>query len=207
MLYQLWPTNIWVEHNFLSVDMLKSFHQAILPHIEKYNGVPEIFNKNITIPNLFLEQDESIQHFRKQVKDRLYGFLQVEGFINPEELEIEINVFPRKFVYGDRARPHTHRGIDYVGVFYVDLDVVDSNENTCDRDDGRLLLIDPIAQRSRGLNHNMLFQLQPVPNLFVIHPAYMFHESEMYKGNKDRILVVINARVKDRQQSNSFIPL
>lgn len=207
MLHQLWPTNIWVEHEFLPKGILSTFHQAILPHIDKYNGVPEIFNQQITIPNLFLEQNDSIQYFRQLVKDRLYKFLGVEGFIKPDELEIEINVFPRRFVYGDRARPHTHRGIDYVGVFYVDLDVVDSNENTCDRDDGRLLLIDPIAQRSRGLNHNMLFQLQPVPNLFVIHPAYMFHESEMYKGDKDRILVVINAKVKDRQQSNSFINL
>ena len=207
MLHQLWPTNIWVEHNFLPGNVLKTFHQAILPHIDKYNGVPEIFNQKITIPNLFLEEDDSIQYFRQLVKKRMYNFLKVEGFINPEDLDIEINVFPRRFNYGDRARPHTHRGIDYVGVFYVDLDVVDSNENTCDRDDGRLLLIDPISQRSRGLNHNMLFQLQPVPNLFLIHPAYMFHESEMYKGSKDRILVVINAKVKDRQQSNSFIKL
>jgi hypothetical protein len=207
MLHRLWPTNIWVEPNFLSDEKLKAFHQTVLPHIEKYNGVPEIFNKDITIPNLFLESDEPIQHFRQLVKTRLYEFLEIEGFINPEELDIEINVFPRKFVYGDRARPHTHRGIDYVGVFYVDLDVVDSDENTCDRDDGRLLLIDPIAQRSRGLNHQMLFQLKPIPNLFIIHPAYMFHESEMYKGNKDLILIVINARIKDRQQSNSFIKL
>lgn len=207
MLHRLWPTNIWAEHNFLTDDILKQFHRAILPHIDKYNGVPEIFNQEITIPNLFLEQGDSIQYFRQLVKSRLYSFLEVEGFINPQELEIEINVFPRRFVYGDRARPHTHRGIDYVGVFYVDLDVVDSNEDTCDRDDGRLLLIDPIAQRSRGLNHNMLFQLQPVPNLFIIHPAYMFHESEMYKGTKDRILVVMNARIKDRQQANSFIKL
>jgi len=207
MLHQLWPTNIWTEHNFLTDDILKQFHQAILPHIDKYNGVPEIFNQEITIPNLFLDPDDSIQYFRQLVKERMYYFLRVEGFIDPEELEIEINVFPRRFVYGDRARPHTHRGIDYVGVFYVDLDVVDSNEDTCDRDDGRLLLIDPIAQRSRGLNHNMLFQLKPVPNLFIIHPAYMFHESEMYKGTKDRILVVMNARIKDRQQANSFIKL
>lgn len=207
MLHQLWPTNIWTEHNFLPKELLASFHKAILSQIDRYNGVPEVFNQEITIPNLFLEQDDSIQYFRQLVKQRLYQFLKVEGFIDPEELEIEINVFPRRFVYGDRARPHTHRGIDYVGVFYVDLDVVDSNEDTCDRDDGRLLLIDPIAQRSRGLNHNMLFQLQPVPNLFIIHPAYMFHESEMYKGNKDRILVVLNARIKDRQQANSFIQL
>ena len=207
MLHQLWPTNIWAEHNFLPKELLASFHNAILPHIDRYNGVPEVFNQSITIPNLFLETDDSIQYFRQLVKQRLYQFLKVEGFIKPDELEIEINVFPRRFVYGDRARPHTHRGIDYVGVFYVDLDVVDSNDNTCDRDDGRLLMIDPIAQRSRGLNHNMLFQLQPVPNLFVIHPAYMFHESEMYKGDKDRILVVLNARVKDRQQSGSFILL
>lgn len=207
MLHRLWPSNIWVEHGFLEEDSLIGFHRAILPHIDKYNGVPEIFNKDISIPNLFLEKDPEIQKFRDKVKDRLYGFLHVEGFLDPQELEIEINVFPRRFTYGDRARPHTHRGVDYVGVFYVDLDVVDSNQDTCDKDDGRLLLIDPIAQRSRGLNHNMLFQVQPVPNLFIIHPSYMFHESEMYKGSKDRILVVLNARVKDRQQSGSFISL
>jgi hypothetical protein len=207
MLHQLWPTNIWVEHEFLSPQDLQNLHSTILPHIDKYNGVPEIFNANITIPNLFKETDEPIQKFRDLVKQRLYNFLAIEGFIKPEELDIEINVFPRRFNYGDRARPHTHRGIDYVGVFYVDLDVVDTNEETCDRDNGRFLLIDPIAQRSRGLNHNMLVQLMPVPNLFIIHPAYMFHESEMYKGQKDRILIVMNARIKDRQQSNSFINL
>lgn len=207
MLHQFWPTNIWIERDFLSAEDHKNLHAAILPQIDRYNGVPEIFNSNITIPNLFNESNESIQKFRALVKQRLYNFLNIEGFIKPEELDIEINVFPRRFVYGDRARPHTHRGIDYVGVFYVDLDVVDDGEETCDRDNGRLLLIDPIAQRSRGLNHNMLVQLIPAPNLFIIHPAYMFHESEMYKGQKDRILIVMNARIKDRQQSNSFIKL
>jgi len=207
MLHQFWPTNIWIERDFLSAEDHKNLHTAILPQIDRYNGVPEIFNADITIPNLFNEQDASIQKFRALVKQRLYNFLQTEGFIKPEELDIEINVFPRRFNYGDRARPHTHRGIDYVGVFYVDLDVMDNGEATCDRDNGRFLLIDPIAQRSRGLNHNMLVQLIPAPNLFIIHPAYIFHESEMYKGQKDRILIVMNARIKDRQQSNSFIKL
>lgn len=207
MLHQLWPTNLWVEYNFLTPELLDSFHKAVLPEIEKYNGVPEIFNKDIKIPNLFLEQHPAIQAFRTQVKDRLYGFLAAEGFIDAHSIEVEVNAFPRRFVYGDRARPHTHRGIDYVGVFYVDLESTDTNQQTCDKDDGRFLLIDPIAQRSRGLNHNMLVQLAPVPNLFIIHPAYLFHESEMYKGAKDRILIVVNAKVKDRQQYGSFIPL
>jgi hypothetical protein len=53
----------------------------------------------------------------------------------------------------------------------------------------------------------MLIQLMPKPRLLVMHPSYVFHESEMYKGNKDRILIVINAKVKDRQQADSFITI
>ena len=31
--------------------------------------------------------------------------------------------------------------------------------------------------------------------------------SEMYKGKKDRVFIVINAKVKDRQQADSFITI
>ena len=53
----------------------------------------------------------------------------------------------------------------------------------------------------------MLIQIQPKPKMLIIHPSYLFHESEMYKGKRDRVFIVINARVIDRQQANSFITL
>lgn len=207
MLHQLWPVNVWVENVDCSDGENQNLLNAVTPHIDKYNGVPEIFNKTVQIPNLFLENDTSIQDLRALFKDRLRCLMSAEGFLDVESVDVEVNAFPRRFLKGDRARPHTHRSIDYVGVYYIDLDVVDEGGDTNDRDDGRLLLIDPIAQRSRGLNHNMLVQIVPRPKLLVIHPAYLFHESEMYKGDRERILIVMNARVRDRQQANSFIPL
>jgi hypothetical protein len=203
-LLQLWPTNVWVEHVDIDDSAHNALHDAIKPYIDKFNGTPEIFDSSITIPNIFENPDDSIQDFRGFIRDRMNTFLRIEGFINPEDLSMEAVCFARRFKTGDRARPHTHRSVDYVGVYYLDLDVVDDGEDTADHDDGRLLLIDPIAQRSRGLNHSMCFQLRPEPKLLVIHPAYVFHESEMYKGEKDRDLLVINIKVLDRQQSGVF---
>lgn len=207
MIYQAWAVNFLVEEDFLTYEDNQELLEAVIPEIHKFDGVPEIFNKDIKIPNLFLEDKPIIQKFKAMIKNRLYQMLEAEAFIDPNSLEIQINAFPRRFVKGMRARPHTHRGIDYTCVYYIDLDVTDEGKNTCDNDDGRLLLIDPIAQRSRGLNHNMLIQLMPKPRLLVMHPSYIFHESEMYKGDKDRILIVMNAKIKDRQQADSFITL
>jgi hypothetical protein len=207
MIYKEWPVNLLIEEDFLTDEDNHELLKAVLPEIDKFDGIPEIFNKDIKIPNLFLEDKPIIQKFKTMVKNRLYQMLHAEGFIDPDSLEIQVNAFPRRFTKGMRARPHTHRGIDYTSVYYLDLEVTDKGNDTCDSDDGRLLLLDPIAQRSRGLNHNMLVSLIPKPRLFVMHPSYVFHESEMYKGNKDRILIVINAKVKDRQQADSFITI
>jgi hypothetical protein len=202
-LIQLWSTNIWIEHVGIDDSIHEELHNAVKPYIDKFNGTPEIFDSKIKIPNIFKDSNTFIQDFKSFIRSRMSDFLEAEGFIKPEELEIEAVCFARRFKKGDRAKPHTHRSVDYVAVYYLDLDVED-NGNTSDHDDGRFVMIDPIAQRSRGLNHNMCHQVQPVPKLLVIHPAYLFHESEMYKGNKDRDLLVINIKIKDRQQADEF---
>jgi hypothetical protein len=206
-LMQLWPTNVWAEYVGIDDDAHNTLHEAVKPYIDKFNGTPEIFDSSLKIPNIFADESPVIQEFRGFIRHRMEMFLEAEGFIKPQELSMEAVCFARRFKYGDRARPHTHRSVDYVGVYYLDLDVVDDGADTSDHDDGRLLLIDPIAQRSRGLNHSMCHQLIPVPKLLVIHPAYVFHESEMYKGVKDRDLLVINIKVLDRQQSGAFVGL
>lgn len=207
MIEQLWPTNVLIEHVEINDETHNALHGAVKPYIDQFNGTPEIFDSSIRIPNIFADETPVIQGFKEFFRDRLNSLLVAENFIKPEELEVEAVCFARRFYTGDRARPHTHRSIDYVGVYYLDLDVVDSGEDTSDHDDGRFIMIDPIAQRSRGLNHSMCHQLTPVPKLLVIHPAYLFHESEQYKGAKDRDLLVINARVLDRQQSGAFVKI
>ena len=58
-------------------------------------------------------------------------------------------------------------------------------------------MIDPIAARSRLLNHEMLHAIRPVPGLFVIHPAHIFHTSEINLGVEDTVALVTNLRVSD----------
>lgn len=206
MIYEAWKTNLLIEDAFLSNEEHDELTKVAMAQVHKYNGVPEIFNKDITIPNLLNEPDEIINKFRTKLKDRMYDMLVAEGFLKPEELDLDVNIFPRRFTKGDRARPHVHRNVDYVGVYYLDLDV-EEHFDVCDHDNGKLLLVDPISNRSRGLNHKMLEQIVPEPKLLVIHPSYVFHEAETYKGDKPRDLLVINMKVKDRQQYNSFVTL
>jgi hypothetical protein len=206
MIEQLWTVNIWNEIAPIDDKAHDELHRIALNHVDKFNGVPEIFGYTKQIPNLFEEEEVVIQSFKSLIRDRMNVMLSYEGFIDPENVELEVTAFPRRFFKGDRAKPHTHRSVDYVAVYYLDLDVED-NGDTSDHDDGRFILIDPISQRSRGLNHSMCKQLQPQRKSLIIHPSYLFHETEMYKGDKPRDMIVMNIRVLDRQQSGAFTTL
>lgn len=206
MLEELWSVKIWNEVVQIDDDAHDLLHATAISRVGNYNGEQEIFNKKARVDNLFGYNDPIIQDFRSFMNDRVRKYIASEGFIDSDELSIEVAAFPRRFVKGQRARPHTHRGVDYVAVYYLDLDV-ESSGDTQDQDNGRFILIDPVAQRSRGLNHHMTKQYSPQKKSLIIHPAYLFHETEMYKGDKPRDMIVMNIRVLDRQQSGEYLPL
>ena len=56
-------------------------------------------------------------------------------------------------------------------------------------------MIDPMAARSRLLNHNMLLPVSPLPGLFAMHPASIFHTTEPNIGSEDTIALVTNIKV------------
>lgn len=43
----------------------------------------------------------------------------------------------------------------------------------------------------------MLRAIRPVPGLLVIHPAHIFHTSEVNLGSEDTVALVTNIRVVD----------
>jgi predicted Rdx family selenoprotein len=209
MLHQLWPTNLWLEQNILSQEDIDELYKVAVAEVPKYNGVYEIHAPDMEVPNLFKEEHYPVvKKFKEIIKTKLYTYLSFEGFIDPAKLVIEINAFPRSFEKGFKAKPHTHREVEYVGVFYVQVDPFEANKSySADKEQGRLVLIDPIAQRAKGLNHNMLVQITPQPNMLLFHPAYLFHEAETNFSDKNTVAIAMNIRVKDRLQRNSFIAL
>ena len=201
-IFSLWATNILVE--VAPPEINEHFISEILAIGEEYESshpeahVPHYMRKSKeSAYNLLADDRGSCQTYKAMLKSRMIELAQAEGFINPEEVQFEAITSLRKFGAGEYAKPHNHRSVDYVAVLWLSLEITDfPNNNTHQKPAGnRLHIIDPIASRSRLLNHNMLFPVSPRVGTFLIHPASTFHTSEVNLGSEDTIALVTNIKI------------
>jgi hypothetical protein len=198
----LWPTNLLVEmrpdgisDTFLS-EMIAIGDEYEAMHPEAH--VPHYMRKSKEVAyNLLSDERPPCQIFKSILKSRMIQLAKAEGFIEPEKVLFEAITSLRRFSSGEYAKPHNHRSVDYVAVLWLSLEVTDfDNNNTHQKPAGnRLHIIDPIAARSRLLNHNMLFPVSPRAGMLVIHPASTFHTSEINLGSEDTIALVTNIKI------------
>jgi hypothetical protein len=198
IIQQHWPVNIFMENVDISDEENQELIRIGIEHSKEFKHIPDILDPNRKGYNL-LEVDHPVIHkFREYIKSRTLMMMHAEGFINPEKYEIEAVAAARQHEHGDRSKTHNHRGCDYVGVYYADLDVVNTpGEDNFRQPKGRLILTDPISQRSRALNHTMCLDLVPTPKFFIMHPAYLFHQSEPYLGQKTRYFFTVVIRIAE----------
>lgn len=199
MIHKLWPTNIWHE-DASNIFGSRDFEELI----EAGNSFEQQF-PSAHVPaamrnayehtyNLLSHESYSVQKFKRFLGKRMVEFAKEEGFLETPKFEAMGTM--RKFAPGDQIKPHNHRSVDYIAVMWVQVDVTDTGEDTHQKVAGnRLQIIDPIAMRSRLLNHAMLKELAPKPGTFVIHPAHLFHTAEVNIGSYDTIALVNNIRI------------
>ena len=192
---QHWACNIIQENVNISDEDNEELIKIAEAYVANYSHEPDILDPNREGYNFFEDPSPVVRKLEAFVKERTYLMMEAEGFINPRQYDIEAVAAARLFKTGERALPHNHRGCDYVGVYYADLDVVDDGQSNYHVPKGRLLLTDPISQRSRALNHTQNVQIIPKPKFFVMHPAYIYHTSEPYQGTKDRKFFVFVIRI------------
>ena len=201
---QHWACNVIQEDVDMSDEDNKELIKIAEAYTAKYAHEPDILDPNREGYNFFDDPAPIVRRLEAFVKERTYIMMEAEGFINPRKYEIEAVAIARVFKTGERAVAHNHRGCDYVGVYYADLDVVDDGESNFHVPKGRLLLTDPISQRSRALNHTQNVQVTPKPKFFVMHPAYVYHTSEPYQGIKDRKFFVFVIRIAEPIQHKKY---
>jgi hypothetical protein len=196
-----WATNIIIEQpeevtNDFIKDMIAIGEEYEAQHPEAH--VPFYMRKSKEVAyNLLADNRPACQTYKNILKTRMIQMAQAEGFNNPDKVEFESITSLRKFGPGEYAKPHNHRSVDYVAVLWLDLEVTDFvHNNTHQKMAGnRFHMIDPISNRSRLLNHNMLIPVSPVPGLFMMHSASMFHTTEANLGSRDTIALVSNIKV------------
>lgn len=199
--HALWTTNIWSEN--ITDQMGISGLSALVTIGDEYEQaypqahVPAAMRQGPEVSyNLLLDERPEPSAFKQLLADRMQKLAALEGFLEPRPFEAVCAL--RRFGPGEYAKPHNHRSVDYVAVLWLSLEITDDGSPRHQRPAGnRLHLIDPIASRSRFLNHAMLHAIRPYPGLLVIHPAHIFHTSETNLGAEDTIALVTNIRVID----------
>lgn len=197
----LWPTNIWAENltgtlSPTEIDGLIAIgdeYEAAHPHAHK----PATMRRGPEVSyNLLKDNRPEAVAFMAILSERMRRLADAEGFAADAEFEAVCAL--RRFGPGEYAKPHNHRSVDYVAVLWLSLEQTDDRSDCHQRPAGnRLHLIDPIAARSRFLNHTMLHAIRPLPGLLIIHPAHIFHTSEVNLGGADTVALVTNIRVVD----------
>ena len=202
---QLWPTNVLYEK--VAPETTQDFLDALVSKGNEYEEqfpeahVPVLMRKSAEASyNLLQDPSPQYQFFKAMLKQRIIEIATAEGFLNPENVQFEAVCKMRRFGPNEYAKPHNHRSVDYIAVYFISLAIDEDKffQATHQTMAGnRLHLIDPMPMRSRFLNHNMLHAISPVPGTFVIHPAGTFHTTELNLTDKDLIALVTNVKVVD----------
>ena len=201
----IWPTNFIFEQQ--APETTPEFLTTIQSIGEEYEAmhpeahVPVAMRKsNVeTTYNLLNDERPAAQLFKRMLKERMTTLATIEGFYNPDKVIFEASTALRVFKPGEYAKPHNHRSVDYVAVLWLSLDITDPTNNNTHQElaGNRLHMIDPISNRSRLLNHRMCWPVSPIPGTFLIHPASVYHTSEMNIGNVDTVALVTNIKVSE----------
>lgn len=201
---QLWPTNLFYQHiapettdGFLK-ELIELGNEYDVKH-NNWHVPPQMRKEPETSYNLLQDESPVAKKFKVMLKDRMEQFAKAEGFLPEDGIEFEGVCNIRTFKTNEYARSHNHRSVDYVAVYFLSVGVTDTGANVYQSMAGnRLFLVDPVSMRSRYLNHRMLHTISPVEGTFVIHPASIFHNTELNLSNKDLIALVTNIRVVDK---------
>lgn len=207
---QLWPVNLGID--YILAELTEQNHTALISTAKEFyrsnNYLPEQLMHTKEMYCMLRSTCPGVQAYRKILYERMKLYLRTEGHPQWESVEIDTFMFARVMKKGERSKVHCHRGCDYVAVFYADLDVTETGEQAVMTDaGGRFMVIDPVSYRSRTFNHTQNHIISPVPGTLIIHPSHVFHESETYKGEKDRVLVVANMRLREPIQMPNFVLL
>ena len=197
----LWATNVFVKTDALPKEDLEALEAVGAEYDNQHPEahVPALMrSKPETSYNLLSDERSCCIRFRDLIDTSLRELAAAEGFLEPQTIEFEAVTNLRKFGPMEYAKPHNHRNSEYVAVLFLSLEMTDTGENCHQKMAGnRLHLIDPMPMRSRFLNHNMLHVLSPVPGMLIIHPASVFHTTELNFSGTDLVALVTNIRVAD----------
>lgn len=156
--------------------------------------------------NLFAIDDPVIRQFEERISRKFREYLHRGiGDAKAYEWEVSVRAFANVYTYGQRVRPHYHESCDFVSIYYVDLGDGSQPEFRT-KEQGRLVFIDPRGAVQHPV-HSKCVRFEPEVGSLVIHPAYLWHESETFFSGGTRVMVACELTIlHDHRQAFSRLP-
>ena len=201
MIKKLWPVHFL--HEEILPEVPPNFIKNLISIGEEYEtNYPQAHYPTAirqgpeTSYNLIKDPRPEPQLLKHILRTRMIEVAMAEGFFEPEKVKFEAVTTLRKFMPNQYAKPHCHRSVDYVAVLFGNVKSVPRPKTAHQNMSGeRLQLIDPMPSRNRLLNHKILYEMRPNTGTFVIHPASIFHTTELNLTDEPLIAFVSNIRV------------
>lgn len=128
------------------------------------------------------------QAYREYLRDAY----QIEEW---DKVRLSGRAFGNVQVPGARTFPHYHQSVDGELIHYLEIDENDPDRDLSPRHGSHaLLLLDP-----RGTPNypywEKVHSIPPQVGMTVLHPAYVWHETNPYRGTGIRVAMVVNFQV------------
>lgn len=164
--------------------------------------------------NLFTEADrhperEDIVEFERLACGLFRNYLREAYSIEQaNELKLGGRCFGNVQLPGARTFPHYHHGVDGELVHYLQIeDGPDPQAHISDRHGSHaLLLMDPRGTPSFPY-WEKVHSIFPRQGLTVIHPSYVWHETNVWRGEHPRVCIVVNFQVLSHGNAALHEPL
>ena len=214
-LRNLWPTPVASEHIALPDAMREELIAVLIrkeaevksqasleadPDFQRFMTSKKFYAS--THYNLFAEAGEhpeqaAILAFEQLACVKVRQYLAAAyGIAHDQGVELAGRCFGNVQQPGARTFPHYHQSCDLVLVHYLDVGDGRDPDSTLSARHGThaLLLLDP-----RGTPNYPWWEkvdsITPRQGLTLIHPAYLWHETNVWRGTATRVCIVVNFQV------------
>lgn len=110
----------------------------------------------------------------------------------PQTLKWSFHAWANVSNTGDFNASHTHAGMTWSGVYYVD-----AGDTPGLQDSGALRLTNPISGSGASFLPRLVpvcTEIQPVAGLMILFPSYLAHSVHPHRGSRPRISIAFNFR-------------
>jgi hypothetical protein len=184
---QLWETPVYVDTLAFSDEFNEQLKALAIAAEREASDTGSFYDRTVYY-NLFAKDDPVLKQFEDVMSARFRDFLY-RGIKDGRayEWDVEVRAFANIYGYGQRIRPHYHHGCDFVSVYYADVGD-GSKPDFRTNEEGRFVVIDPRGACQYPV-HAKSTRLPADKGTLMIHPAYLWHESETFFAGGQRVMI------------------